>query len=170
MSGCIFKSWPVSAAKAQKAGSWGSRTDDSFWQWFQLSCWVFQINQPLWNTEQIIRTIPQSKIFCCGKKSPHKLGQQHNESSLLKGAQSWLWEKSLSRQCLKPMACLHHHPSACAHTWCVFSMWFFRKSWTDTKLLSMPPKPTISCFLKYIMFLSDAKTTDYFLSRKNLPS
>lgn len=110
------------------------------------------------------------RSFAVEKKNPYKLGQQHNEGSLLKGAQSWLWEKSLSRQCLKPMACLHHHPSACAHTWCVFSMWFFRKSWTDTKLLSMPPKPTISCFVKYIMFLSDAKTIDHFISRKDLPS
>lgn len=171
MSSCIFKSGPVSAAKAQKAGSWESRTDDSFWQRFQLSCWVFQINQPLWNTEQIIRTIPQSKIFCSGEKKKKKksqiLEQQHNRGSFLKGTRSWLWERSLSRQCLKPMACLHRHPSARAHTWCGFFQRNFSGSHELKKSFSpCPPSPTISSFVKYILFLSDAKNIDHFLSRK----
>lgn len=40
-----------SVAEMQRTGSLQQGTADSFWQWFQLSCWVNQINQPLWYSE-----------------------------------------------------------------------------------------------------------------------
>lgn len=82
------------------------------------------------------------RSFAVEKKS-HKLGQQHNRSSFLRRTRSWLSEKSLSRQCLKPLACLHRHPAAYAHTWCGFFQCDFSGSHEWKKSFSpCPPIPS----------------------------
>lgn len=167
MSSCIFKSGPVSAAKAQKAGSWESRTDDSFWQRFQLSCWVFQINQPLWNTEQIIRTIPQSKIFCSGKKKKSKTGAAAKQKQLSERDSVLALRKVLIKTVSKANG-MSAPSSLCM---CSHMVWFFQRDFSGSHELKKsfspcPPNPTISSFVKYILFLSDAKNIDHFLSRK----